>query len=230
MTRQDALGVKKNRHEARPRRRGDQAHQRDRGTRSSPCSRRSPDIAGKHRHHRCPAHPDARSPPTCATGAAPTTCSPSRATSRLMLDDIRLWFHPRRTHRPAPTGLCPVRPAEPIKGKLPTAHGRREQPLHLGLQRTQRLPRFPGVGQVIPIWRRTVAVKSAKRRVSETSVDSYWGVTSHDPALRRSPQRCSRINRGHWTIEGSPAPTSSMTASLGTRTAAVSAPGTVPRT
>ena len=39
-----------------------------------------------------------------------------------------------------------------------------------------------------------------KGRVTDTSVDTSWGVTSQHTA---DAQRLLRINRGHWTIENS---------------------------
>ena len=41
-----------------------------------------------------------------------------------------------------------------------------------------------------------------KGRVTDTSVDTSWGVTSHTPHTADA-QRLLRINRGHWTIENS---------------------------
>ena len=41
-----------------------------------------------------------------------------------------------------------------------------------------------------------------KGRVTDTSVDTSWGVTSHTP-LTADAQTLVRINRGHWTIENS---------------------------
>ena len=59
---------------------------------------------------------------------------------------------------------------------------------------------FPGVGQAFVIRRTRCQVR--KGRVTDTSVDTSWGVTSHTPHTADA-QRLLRINRGHWTIENS---------------------------
>ena len=123
--------------------------------------------------------------PSISSVAAPTICSPSRATSRPLQDDIQLLLDESIAQR-APDFT--VESAKP-------EHGRRERRSIWTSSELNGYLNFPGVGQVFAVRRETVEVKSAKRR-SETA----YGVTSLTPQAA-SPQRLLTLNRGHWTIE-----------------------------
>ena len=115
---------------------------------------------------------------------------------KTLLEDLRLWFD-NDAQRPPDfvehTG-------KPIQGKLPAVHGRWEQREIWTTTALNDYLRFPGVGQAFLIRRTRCQVR--KGRVTETSVDSSWGVTSHTPHTADA-QSLLRINRGHWTIENS---------------------------
>ena len=115
---------------------------------------------------------------------------------KTLLEDIRRWFHDDAKRPPdfaQTTG-------KPINGKLPTAHGRWEQREIWTTTALNHYLRFPGVGQAFLIRRTRCQVR--KGQVTHTTVDSCWGVTSHTPHTAHA-QSLLRINRGHWTIEGS---------------------------
>ncbi len=120
----------------------------------------------------------------------------AKGNQKTLLGDLRLWFHDDAKRPPdfvENTG-------KPIKGKLPTAHGRWEQREIWTTTALNHHLRFPGVGQAFLIRRTRCQVR--KGRVTDTSVDSSWGVTSHTPETANA-QSLLRINRGHWTIENS---------------------------
>ena len=104
---------------------------------------------------------------------------------------------PRR--RKTPSRLCPhdrqahQRQAADRARTLGTAR-------NLDHHRAQRLSPVPRRGQAFLIRRTRCQVR--KGRVTDTSVDTSWGVTSHTPHTADA-QRLLRINRGHWTIENS---------------------------
>ena len=114
---------------------------------------------------------------------------------KTLLDDIRLWFDDDAKRPPDfahSTG-------KPIKGKLPSAHGRWEQREIWTTTALNGYLQLPGVGQAFLIRRTRCQVR--KGHVTDTSVDMSWGVTSHTPHTADA-QTLLRINRGHWTIEG----------------------------
>ena len=115
---------------------------------------------------------------------------------KTLLNDIRLWFHDDAKRPPDFAHTT----GKPINGKLPTAHGRWEQREIWTTTALNDYLLFPGVGQAFLIRRTRCQVR--KGRVTDTSVDTSWGVTSHTPHTADA-QRLLRINRGHWTIENS---------------------------
>ena len=115
---------------------------------------------------------------------------------KTLLEDIRLWFHDDAKRPPD----FAENTGKPIKGKLPTAHGRWEQRESWTTPALNDYLLFPGVGQAFLIRRTRCQVR--KGRVVDTTVDTSWGVTSHPPHTADA-QTLLRINRGHWTIEGS---------------------------
>ena len=115
---------------------------------------------------------------------------------KTLLNDIRLWFHDDANRPPDFAHTT----GKPINGKLPTAHGRWEQCEIWTTTALNDYLLFPGVGQAFLIRRTRCQVR--KGRVTDTSVDTSWGVTSHTPHTADA-QRLLRINRGHWTIENS---------------------------
>ena len=156
-----------------------------------------------------PCSPSARWPPI-SSGRGAHYLFTVKGNQPNMLDDIRLTLDEHIAQR------APDFTDESPKPE----HGRRERRSIWVSSALNDYLDFPGVGQVFAVGRQTVEVKSAKRH-SETA----YGVTSLTPH-DASPQRLLTLNRGHWTIE---APTTSSTGPS-TRTAAVSAPGTVQRT
>ncbi len=144
----------------------------------------------------------------------------AKGNQKTLLGDLRLWFHDDAKRPPdfvENTG-------KPIKGKLPTAHGRWEQREIWTTTALNHYLRFPGVGQAFLIRRTRCQVR--KGRVTHTSVDSSWGVTSHTPETANA-QSLLRINRGQ---SKTPCTASSMTPTPGTRTKAASAPAMDPKT
>ena len=120
----------------------------------------------------------------------------AKGNQKTLLEDIQLWFHDDANRPPdfaETTG-------KPINGKLPTAHGRWEQREIWTTTALNDYLVFPGVGQAFLIRRTRCQVR--KGRVVDTTVDTCWGVTSHTPHTADA-KRLLRINRGHWTIEGS---------------------------
>ena len=89
---------------------------------------------------------------------------------------------------------------KPIKDKLPSVHGRWEQREIWTTTALNDYLAFPGVGQAFLIRRTRCQVR--RGQVTDTSVDTSWGVTSHTPHTADA-QTLLRINRGHWTIENS---------------------------
>ena len=143
-----------------------------------------PDIAGLTVTADAFAHPAGAGEVICS-GAAPTTCSPSRPTSRTCST-----ISASLSMRPSPG----ARHSSIDEGAKPE-HGRRERrSIWVSTELNDYLD-FPGVGQVFAIRRDTVEVKSAKRRV-----ETVYGVTSLTPQ-GASPQRLLSLNRGHWSIE-----------------------------
>ena len=120
----------------------------------------------------------------------------AKGNQKTLLEDIQLWFHDDAKRPPdfaETTG-------KPINGKLPTAHGRWEQREIWTTTALNDYLVFPGVGQAFLIRRTRCQVR--KGRVVDTTLDTCWGVTSHTPHTADA-KRLLRINRGHWTIEGS---------------------------
>ena len=113
-----------------------------------------------------------------------------------LLDDIRLWFDNDAKRPPD----CIENTGKPFKDKLPAVHGRWEQREVWTTTALNDYLAFPSVGQAFLIRRTRCQVR--KGRVTDTSVDTSWGVTSHTP-LTADAQALLRINRGHWTIENS---------------------------
>ena len=121
-------------------------------------------------------HPPPARPATWPSGA-PTTCSPSRATSRA-------W--PRR-----PAGWLP-RSFPPAHTTVDRGHGRIERrSLHAAPARTT----FPGARQVLVLTRHVTGLKGGKPRTEVAD-----GITSLD-ACRAGPARLGVLVRGQWQIE-----------------------------
>ena len=116
---------------------------------------------------------------------------------KTLLNDIRLWFDDDAKRPPDFVDNT----GKPIQGKLPAVHGRWEQREIWTTTALNDYLRFPGVGQAFLIRRTRCQVR--KGQLTETSVDSTWGVTSHTPDTADA-QTLLRINRGHWTIENKP--------------------------
>ena len=115
---------------------------------------------------------------------------------KTLLDDIRLWFDDDAKRPPDFTENT----GKPIKDKLPSVHGRWEQREIWTTTALNDYLAFPGVGQAFLIRRTRCQVR--RGQVTDTSVDTSWGVTSHTPHTADA-QTLLRINRGHWTIENS---------------------------
>ena len=115
---------------------------------------------------------------------------------KTLLNDIRLWFDDDAQRPPDFTENT----GKPIKDKLPSVHGRWEQREIWTTTALNDYLAFPGVGQAFLIRRTRCQVR--KGRVTDTSVDTSWGVTSHTPHTADA-QTLLRINRGHWSIENS---------------------------
>ena len=96
---------------------------------------------------------------------------------KTLLNDIRLWFHDDAKRPPDFAHTT----GKPINGKLPTAHGRWEQREIWTTTALNDYLLFPGVGQAFLIRRTRCQVR--KGRVTDTSVDTSWGVTSHTPRI-----------------------------------------------
>ena len=76
---------------------------------------------------------------------------------------------------------------------LPTAHGRWEQREIWTTTALNDYLVFPGVGQAFLIRRTRCQVR--KGRVTDTSVDTSWGLTSHTPHFRRCPKAAAHQPR-----------------------------------
>ena len=98
---------------------------------------------------------------------------------------------PRRRQNALPT--LPRRPASPSTGKLPTAHGRWEQREIWTTTALNDYLLFPGVGQAFLI--RRTAAKCARAGVTDTSVDTSWGGTSHTPHTADENGLCARTSK-----------------------------------
>ena len=92
-----------------------------------------------------------------------------------LLEDIQLWFHDDAKRPPdfvQTTG-------KPIKGKLPSVHGRWEQHEIWTTTALNHYLAFPGVGQAFLIRRTRCQVR--KGHVTGTSVDTSWGLGRDQP-------------------------------------------------
>ena len=141
---------------------------------------------------------------------------------KTLLNDIRLWFHDDAKRPPDFAHTT----GKPINGKLPTAHGRWEQREIWTTTALNDYLLFPGVGQAFLIRRTRCQVR--KGRVTDTTVDTSWGVTSHTPHTADAKGCCA--STAATGPSKTPCIASSMTATTGTRTTAASAPAMDPRT
>ena len=171
---------KKNRHEARPRRREKRTNEI--GT-ILPLLETVPDIEGH------TVTTDAlltqRALATYLLGRGAHYLFTVKGNQPNMLDDIRLTLDEHIAQRaPDFTDSSPK-----------PEHGRRERRSIWVSSALNDYLDFPGVAQVFAIGRQSVEVNSGKRHR-----ETVYGVTSLSPQ-GASPQRLLSLNRGHWTIE-----------------------------
>ena len=140
---------------------------------------------------------------------------------KTLLEDIRLWFHDDAKRPPD----FAENTGKPIKGKLPTAHGRWEQREIWTTPALNDYLLFPGVGQAF--LHSPHPLPSAQGPGRRHHGGHILGRDQPSPAHRRCPNAAAPSTAATGPSKG-PCIASSMTATPGTRTTAASAPAMGP--